>query len=139
MFTVGHHFSWGICRIVFSRWIIFLTSVCVVNISSFWIPFAMKIIILLLKHFRITKWTIMVCRSVVLRYLGPIIIRLSHFTHWWINLILRALISVLIRANWCVFKLIYEFIYLIYTYSSCIVFIKYFKYLHILLPVEVQF
>ena len=42
------------------------------------------------------------------------------------------------RANGCIFKFVYELVYLININGSGVVLVKYFEYLHILLPVKAQ-
>lgn len=124
---------------IFSLGVIFLTTGRVIYIIAFVGTFVMKTIILL----RILLWivlrSILVDWGILFRNLRTIIIRLCHFSHRRIDLVFVDIFIALVGGDWSIFKLVYEFIYLINIYSSWVLFIKYFKYLHIFLPIEVQF
>ena len=140
MLSICHCFSTRIYLIVFSRGIIFLTTAWIIYIISFIVTLVMKTIVLLWILLRILS--ILVSRAIVFWNLRTIIIRFCHFGHRGIDLVFRSLIVIYIAgvgANWCIFKLVYEFIDLININRSWVILVKYFKYLHILLPVEAQF
>ena len=113
---------------------------CTQSHLPFVVTLVMKTIVLLWILLRIL--TILISRTIVLWNLRAIIIRFCHFGHRGINLVFSTLIVIYIAgvgANWCIFKFVYELIDLININTSRVVLIKYFKYLHILLPVKAQF
>ena len=99
----------------------------------------MKTIVLLCILLRILP--ILVARAILFGHLRAIIIRFCHLGHRGINLVFGALIVIYVaggRANGCIFKFVYELVYLININGSGVVLVKYFEYLHILLPVKAQ-